>query len=242
MPPSAGRVSGTRRDHQLGPLAEHDHDALRLDQGPASLDDQFEHSLQIRRTADRIGDVARGPERAHRLLELLATALAVLVQPRVLDRRSRPLRQREGCFLVLIAELAAALLFGEIQVAPGLAADHDRDPEEGVHRRVVDRKPVAVRVLTHLGEPQWLGVLDQRAEHPPATRKNADRPVRCFVDAEREEAFELGSGFVQHAQRGISRPGDFTCLVEDPLQHGLGVVLGHQLPANPQQAPSLVAF
>jgi hypothetical protein len=30
--------------------------------------------------------------------------------------------------------------------------------------------------------------------------------------------------------------------VEDPLQHGLGVVLGYQLPANPQQAPSLVAF
>ena len=111
-----------------------------------------------------------------------------------------------------------------------------------MHRRVAGRKPVALRVLAHLGEPQGLGILNQHAKHTPATRKIADRPVRRVVDAEREKPFELGSGFVQHAQRGISRPGDFTCLVEDPLQHGLGVVLGHQLPADLQQTPSLVAF
>jgi hypothetical protein len=48
--------------------------------------------------------------------------------------------------LVGLVEVAVGLL-GQVEVAPGLAADHDRDDEEIAHRRVTRREPEGAGVL-----------------------------------------------------------------------------------------------
>ena len=44
-------------------------------------------------------------------------------------------------------ELAPSVLLGQVEVAVGLAADQDRDAEEGLHRRVAEREAVRPRML-----------------------------------------------------------------------------------------------
>ena len=100
-------VAGARVHDQLVALAQHDHEAARADERAAALDDQLEDVLERDLAADRDRDVARRLEAAQRLLELLAAALAGLVQARVVDRDRRPVGEDHRRLLVALGELAA---------------------------------------------------------------------------------------------------------------------------------------
>ena len=136
--------------------------------------------------------------------------------------------------LVLSGELPTPLLFGQVQVAPPLAPDHDRDAQEGPHPGMVHREPVALGMLADVGQPQRLRVLNQHPEHAAPARKVADRTVGGGVDPDREEALELPPRVVEHAERRIPGTGDLASLLEDAVEHRLGVVLGNQCPTHLQ--------
>jgi hypothetical protein len=53
------------------------------------------------------------------------------------------------------------------------------------------------------------------------------------IDADSEKAIELCPLFIEYAKRRISRPGKSSGLLEDPLEHRLGVQLRNQLAAHP---------
>jgi hypothetical protein len=144
-------VTGARLHDQLLAIALHDHDALRVDEHAPTLDDQLEHVLQGDLPADRERHIAGRLESPERPLRLCATTLAGLIQPGVVDRDRRPIGQDHRGLLVLLGELAAALL-GQVQVAPHLPANHDRHTEEAAHHRMPRREAVARRVLTDLRE------------------------------------------------------------------------------------------
>ena len=98
-----------------------------------------------------------------------------LVQARVLDRHGRLGRKQGDELLVLLGELGAAGLLGQVQVPVGDAAQQNRDPEEGAHRRMVRREAHRALVLGEVGEQQRLVLRDQHAEDAAAARPLADR-------------------------------------------------------------------
>ncbi len=229
-------MAGAGGDDELVVFAQHDQHAAGVNERTTTLDDQLEHSLEVGFAADRVGDVARRAQRLNGPLGLVAAPLARLVQASVLDRGRRPLGQHHGRVLVLRGELAAALLLGQVQVAPRLAADHDRDAQERRHRRVPGRKPVALRMIAHVGQAQRARILDQHAEHTPSTRQLADRAQgRLAVETGGHEALELCPPLVEHPERGVLSAGDRARLLQDALEHRLGVELGHERPADIQQ-------
>ena len=67
-----------------------------------ALDDQLEHVLERDLPADRDRHVTGRLETPKRLLELLAAALAGLVEAGVLDRDRRPLGEDHRSLLVLL--------------------------------------------------------------------------------------------------------------------------------------------
>lgn len=93
---------------------------------------------------------------------------------------------------------------------------------------------------SHVEEPQGPEVLDQHAEHTPATRQLSNRPPDLRLDARGEEALELATLLVEDTECHVAGTGDLPCLVEDPLENGLGIQLGDQAPAHIEQAAQLL--
>ena len=175
-------LAGGGLDHEVGALAQLDHHRARRDERAPALGDELEDALQVGLAADGARDRGRRLEGGHGALELVAAAAHVAVQARVLDRDRRPAGEDDERLLVGLVELAA-LLLGEVEVAVGLAADEDRHAEEAVHRRVVERKAVGLRVLADVAQPQRPRLGDQHPEDAVAARQLADRRVRGVVDA-----------------------------------------------------------
>ena len=117
-----------------------------------------------------------------------------LVQARVLDRDRRLRGEELRELLVLVGEVGAAGLLGEVEVPVGDAAQHDRDAEEGLHRRMVGREADRARVFGDLVQSQRLRVTDEHAEDPSPPRQLADRGMRLGVDTRGEEALEPMAG------------------------------------------------
>ena len=217
-------VAGGRPHDELIALAQHDHQAARAHQRAAALGDQLEHRVEQELPADRHRHVARGLQPAHRALELLAAMLADFEQARVVDRDGRPVGEDDGGLLVLLGELAVSLL-GEVEVAPGLAADRDRHAEESAHHRMAGREAVAARMIAHVAQAQRLGMFDQHAEHAASARQVADRGVRGLVHARGQELGELGATVVEDPQRGVTGAGDLACRLQHPVQQRVEVEL-----------------
>ena len=116
-------------------------DGACVDERAPALDDQLEHALEIGVAAHRQRDRLRGLQAAHGALELTAALLGVLVEAGVLDRDPRPASQHDDRVLIGLVELSA-LLLGQVEVAPRLAADQDRHTEERAHRRVSRGKAI----------------------------------------------------------------------------------------------------
>ena len=221
-------MPGGGGNDELRAFAQHDQHGLRLDQGSAALDHELEDPVELGDPADRVGDVARRLEAAHGTLELLAALLAALIQARVLDRHGGEIGEDHGRLLVGLGEPLAVALLRQIQVAPRLAADHDRDAQKAPHHRMPGGEAVAVRVVADVSEAQWRWVGDQRAEDTAAARKISDRPMRLGVDPERDETLELETSLVEHTEGRVLRAGRHPRLLEDPIEDRLGVELGDE--------------
>ena len=104
----------------------------------------------------------------------------------------------------------------------------DRDAEEGTHRRVIGRKAHGARVLAEVVEPERRVLADEDSEDPPPTRKVADRSVRLGIHARGEEALELGTASVDHAERGIARGRELGSRLDQALQEGVERQLGRE--------------
>ena len=115
-------VAGAGLHDQLVAVAQHDHEAACADEGASALDDQLEHVLERDLSADRDGDVAGRLQAANRPLGLIAATLAGLIQAGVVDRDGSPVGEDHRGLLVALGELAA-LLLGQVEVAPRLPAE-----------------------------------------------------------------------------------------------------------------------
>ena len=210
---------------ELGVLCKQNEEVAGVHEGAPALDHELEDAVQVGLAADRTRDRDGCLEPAHGTLELSATGVDVLVQVGVLDGDRDPAREDEQRLLVGLVELAA-LLLGQVDVAPGLAAHQHRGPEEGRHRRVLWREAVAARVLADVGQAKRLGVADQLAEDAAAAGKLADRAPRGLVDAGGEEAVELLALLIEDADGRVARSGQLAPGFEHALQHRLAVQLG----------------
>jgi hypothetical protein len=120
-------------------VAQDDHQRPCVDECATALGDELEHPVEIRLAADRPRDRRRRLESRDRALERIAPLLHAAIQARVLDRDGGPLGEHHDGVLVHLGERLAAVLLGEVEVAPRLAPDHDRHAQERAHGRVSGR-------------------------------------------------------------------------------------------------------
>ena len=104
----------------------------------------------------------------------------------------------------------------------------DRDAEEGTHRRVIGRKAHGARVLAEVVKPERRVLADEDSEDPPPARKVADRSVRVGINARGEEALELGTASVDHAERGVASGRELGSRLDQALQEGVERQLGRE--------------
>ena len=104
------------------------------------LTNELENPLELGLHSDSAGDGCGGLQPAHGAFELLAAGGDVAIQAGVLDGDRRPVDPDDHGLLSALTEgLTTSLLRQVREVAVGLAADDDRDAEEGPHRRVARR-------------------------------------------------------------------------------------------------------
>ena len=144
-----------------------------------------------------------------------------LMEAGVLDGDGRRPGERDGETLVLLAELGGALLLGQVEVAEHLAPDPDGHAQEGPHRWVVRREPVAVGVGVEVGEPQGLRVHDEQAEDTVALGEGPDGGDLLRGHAHVDELGEAVVGAVEHAQRAVLRVEERHRGLHDPAE-GVG--------------------
>ena len=149
-----------------------------------------------------------------------------LVQAGVLDRDSSLGGEKLGQLLVLVREAATALLLGQIQVAVRDSPEQDGHAEEAPHRRMVRRKSDRAGVVPEVVEPQRLRLADQHSQDPAPARQVTDRGVRLGVDAVREEALEVRSGLIDHAEGGEPSSGELRGGLDELLQESVQGELG----------------
>ena len=157
-------LAGAGRVHELLLVLEHDHERAGADEGPRPRDDQLEDAVEVRLSAERLRDRHCGVERAHGSLEVIAAALDGRVQPRVVDRDRGPVGEDHRGLLISRGERLAAVLLRQVEVAPHLVADHDRDAQERLHLGMRVGEAARARVLTEVLEPERPRLLDQQPE------------------------------------------------------------------------------
>ena len=213
-------------DDQATALAQQDHEPAGAGQSPAALDDQLQDPCEISLTADRPRDRRRRLQAPDGTLEFTAALLAVLVEPGVLDRDRRPLREHQDRLFVGLAERLAVGLVAQVQIAPRLAADQHRYAEERLHRRMAGREAERARIVAHGVEPQRPRVGDHRPEDAAPARRIADLAVRGLRDAVRDEALELGAALIENAERRIAGARHVRGRREHAVEHRLHVEFG----------------
>ena len=181
--------------------------------------DQREHFACRRATEQPGRDL---PARLQPALPLLA----LLVEPRVLNRESRGGRKCQHELLVSGGELTATALLGEVEVAEHLASHQNRYAEEGAHRRMVRWKAERARVPADVRQPNRAGFVDEQAEHTAAVGNVTDPVTQVLIEAHgdelREAPFTTGR---EDAQCRIFRVRDVRGGVHDLLQHAVEVEL-----------------
>ena len=93
-------VARARVNDEVLAVPQHDHEAAGADQSTAALGDELQDTLELDLPADRERHVGRRLQPSVGLLELLAAALARLIQPGVLHRDAGPLGQDHRRLLV----------------------------------------------------------------------------------------------------------------------------------------------
>ena len=148
------------------------------------------------------------------------------VAARVVDREAGKLGEHRHGLLVVVAELLAVLLLGQVEVSERGALDQDRHPKEAVHRRVAVREAVGAWVFADVGQPQHRRMLDQLAQDAAPAREGPDRLAFGLVDPDREEALQLGSRVAENAERRVAGAGQLAGALEHAVEHHVDVELG----------------
>ena len=134
-------LTGDRREPQLGVAdGKHHRDDAGVEQLPQPPRDEVEEPLDVGLGRERVADLVQR-------LELPRPLRRSLVEPSVLDRDRRLRGEQRDDFLVVLGEVLAARLLGQVEVAVGDPAQQDRHAEKRVHRRMVRREPDRARVV-----------------------------------------------------------------------------------------------
>ena len=196
-------------------LGQGQHSQVGMGQFPHLPGDRGQHLVRVGPGQQGGGDLGVG------LHPLLLPAGGV-VEPGVLDRDTGRGAQRDQDSLVILGERAAALLLGQVQVAEDLIADADRDPEEGLHRRVPLGETRRIRAGRDVREAERAGITDEQPEQPAPFRPVVDLADAGLVQAHRHE-FGQPLPFADHAQGAVLRVHQPDGRLDDPLQRALQV-------------------
>jgi hypothetical protein len=219
-------LAGAGGYHQLAVLDELDRHHLRRHERSAALGDHLQDRLDVVRARDGAGDVGRRTQRFHGLGELRALALDIAVPACVVDRDRCVLGEQQYLLLVLVGELGAALLLGQVEVSERNAVEHHWNTEERLHPWVIDREPVGMGVATDVGHAQRRRVIDQLSEHAAAGRQRTDPLAAVVVDPEGQESRELLPRVVQHPECRVPRARQLACGLQHSSQYHLGIEVG----------------
>ena len=126
----AGVLAVGCRDPQLAAGREHDRHQLRTDQLAEAARDEIEQGRQFELADERVADLVQR-------LELARPGRRRLVEPGVLDRDGGLGSQQRYQLLVILGEVLAALLLGQVEVSVGDVAQQDRHSQERPHLGVV---------------------------------------------------------------------------------------------------------
>src|SRR5829696_7781687 len=195
------------RGHELVALAQPEDDRLRVDERPRPLDHEVQDAVDVGLGADRAGDRRRHVQAAHRPLELVAPPRRRRVEAGVLHGDGRPRGEHDHRLLVVLAEVLAVLLLGQVQVAERLAAHEDGYAEERAHGRMPGRQPVGPGVLADVVQAQGARLGDQQPEDAAATGQLADGLPGRVVHALGDEALELLPMLVEHTEGRVRLAG-----------------------------------
>ena len=171
-------------------------------------------------------------------LSQLLTLGRLLVEAGVLDHDTGRRGQGDHDVLVLVGEVDATGLLGQVQVPEDLVADPHRHPEERAHRRVVLREAVRRGVGGDVVEPDRPRVVDEQPEQPVPGRQGPDLDhlvlAHAVVDEGPQPALRTD---VQHAEGGVlgvhQRAGDG----HDPGQHPVEGEVGRHRHDRVQEQP-----
>jgi hypothetical protein len=154
-----------------------------------------------------------------------------LVQPGVLHRHAGRGAQRDQHRLVVLGELAAAALVGQVQVAEHLVADPDRDAEEAAHGRMPLGEAGRGGMRGDVGQAQRPRVVDQQAEQAAPLRPVMDPGDLVLAQPDRDElgqplALVTRVAFPDDAQRPVAGVHQADRGLDHPPQGGLQVQAG----------------
>src|SRR6266516_4370239 len=152
--------------------------------------------------------------------------------------RRRGERDKHG--LVILVELAAAPLLGEIEVAEHLIPDPDRGAKKGAHGRMAGREPKRRRVLGNLRQPQRPGVVNELAENSQSVRPVVDGRDLVLVQANRDE-LDKPLVLADHTERAVLRVHQADLGIHELLKHDLQVEVTAHRNDSPQQAAHAIA-
>jgi hypothetical protein len=69
--------------------------------------------------------------------------------------------------------------------------------------------------------------VNQHPEDAAAAGALANRALRCFIEAARNETFEPGSLFVHDPDRGVAGASQLACRVEHTAEHRVEIEIRH---------------
>jgi FtsP/CotA-like multicopper oxidase with cupredoxin domain len=157
--------------------------------------------------------------------------LDALVEPGILNGDPGMDSEHLDELLVAGAELVGVLLFGEIEVADRPPGEANRDPQERVHRWMVGREAVGVRVGPDVGNPERDTLPDDRAEKAVAAWQRSDPGPLLRRYAARDEPLDPAAG-VDDAEGGVLGLDELSHAVDHELQDAVEIQLAGDRPGR----------
>jgi hypothetical protein len=229
------QLPGDCGDHHLPAVLMLDHQRPSGYQRPPALGHKLQNLVQVGLTPQRPSDLQRCLERIHRAPQIGVTRLQTRIAPGVVNRHARELRQHLNRLLIVLGELLAAGLLGQVQI-PERPPIHDhRNPQKRLHRRMLRRKTIGTRMRTHIRQTQRHRTLDQLPQHPPAARQRTDPPTRVLINPDRNEPLKLIPRLIQHPERHIPRTRHLPRGLNHPLEDRVEIEVGNNPPGDLKQ-------
>ena len=219
---------------ELGAQPE-DEAAQVADRPVDRVDRALDACLRLRRVfLDELAHVlereANGVEALdHAVVQVLADSLAfghhghpleLGIQPGVADGDPRVPRERLHDAHVVVGEVLAAVLLGEIEVPDRAALDANGRPEERVHRRMCLREAGATVVGHHVVDADRAVLLDQQSEQAMAARQRSDREPRLIGHPAGDELLDHAV-VAERAERGVLGADQRSDEIDDQLEKSL---------------------